>query len=258
MPRIQRVTASEATPRKYHLAPACDADGAVESRRVSPEDASLWLVASTLPDGTTLRWSTAHGDEALYIQEGTVAIDGQECSAGGAVVVEAGVATFARAQGPTRVIHLGPRDPTPPAGRLRGPPAPKGHGVHVVGPRGTFERVEHDRETRFFADATCATCRLWLLYTSRTFAYESRTHSHSQDELIYLLDGEIELGSLRLGPGSSFFIAAHQPYHFRAGAGGFAFLNYRRDASEMSVQGEAGTLVEAGRSTGMQPVGDLR
>ena len=258
MPHIQRVTPAEATARDHHLAPTCDADGPVESRRVSPEEASLWLVTTTLPHGTTLCWSGEHGDEALHVTEGSLAVDGRECPTGGAVVIEAGVATRARAEGPTRVIHLGPRDPTPPTGGLRGPAAPEEHGVHVIGPRGSFERVEDDRETRFFADASCPTCRLWLLYTSRSFAYESRIHSHSQDELIHVLDGEIELGTLSLGPGSTLFIAADQPYQFRAAARGFAFLNYRRDASEMRVHGEDETLVEAGLSTGMHPIADLR
>ena len=57
-----------------------------------------------------------------------------------------------------------------------------------------------------------------------------------QYELIYILGGEIHLGSQRLGPGASLFIAADQPYRFRAGAEGFAFINYRRDASEMTVR----------------------
>ncbi len=258
MPRIQRVTAPEAIASERHLAPTCDADGPVVSRRVSPDDVSLWLVTSELPAGTTLTWTEEHGDEAVYVTEGALRIDGRECPTRGAVVVEAGVATRARAVGPTRVIHMGPSDPTPPIAGLHGPAAAEEHCIHVVGPRGTFERVADDRETRFYADATCPTCRVWLLYTSRTFAYESRIHSHSQDELIHVLYGEIELGSLSLGPGASLFIAADQPYHFRAAAGGFGFLNYRRDASEMHYQGEDGTLVEGGRSTGMHPVDDLR
>ena len=71
--------------------------------------------------------------------------------------------------------------------------------------------------------------------------------------------GAIELGSLGLGPSSSVFIAAGQPYSFRSAAGAFGFLNYRRDVSVMRFQGEEKTLDDAGRSTGMQPVaaGDL-
>ena len=258
MARIQQVSASSVTANAHHLAPTCEADGPVESRLVSPSDASLWLVTSTLPAGTTLSWDTAHGDEAVYVCAGSLTVEGRECPSGGALVIEADVATRAHAKGPTRVIHLGPRDPTPPAGGLRRPAGSAGHSVHVVGPRGTFERVDDDRETRFFADSTCPTCRLWLLYTSRSCEFESQTHSHSQDELIHVLHGEIALGSLRLGPGATLFIAADQPYGFRAAAGGFGFLNYRRDASEMSVQGQDGTLVESGETTGMQPVSDLR
>ncbi len=99
---------------------------------------------------------------------------------------------------------------------------------------------------------------MWLLYTSRNFAFESQVHSHSQDELILMLHGEIQLGSLRLPPGSSVFIAANQLYSFRAGEQGFGFLNYRRDASEMTTRSTGDKLVEAGAVTGFTAVNDLR
>src|SRR5262249_54809399 len=92
-----------------------------------------------------------------------------------------------------------------------------------------------------------------LLYTSRFFAYEGPIHSHSQDELIHVLRGEISLGSLRAGQGDTLFVAADQPYRFRAGASGFAFLNYRRAASVMTMRATGETIVENGRATGMKP-----
>jgi quercetin dioxygenase-like cupin family protein len=248
------VIGSEVDASEHYLGTTCMAKGPVESRCVSPAQAPLWLVSSTLPAGTTLEWNTAHGDEALYIADGSLVVDGRQCPSRGAVILEAGVAARAHAPETTRVIHMGPRDPTPPADGFRGPAALEGHRAHVVGPRGTFELLEARRETRFFADSTCPTCRLWLLYTSRSFAWETRVHSHSQDELIHVLTGEIKLGSLRVGPGSTLFIEAHQLYQFRAAHGGVAFLNYRRDASRMRFQGREETLVEAGSSTGMHRV----
>jgi hypothetical protein len=246
--------ASEMAASDHYLGKTCRVNGRVVSRCASPADASLWLVASTLPAGASLEWDTAHGDEALYIDDGSLVIDGRRCPRRGAVILEAGVPAHAHAPETTRVIHMGPRDPTPPADGFRGPAALEGHRAHVVGPRGTFERLEDGRETRFFADSTCPTCRLWLLYTSRGFAWETPVHSHSQDELIHVLTGEIELGSLRVGPGSTLFVAADQLYQFRAGHAGVAFLNYRRDASRMRFQGREETLVEAGSVTGMHRV----
>ena len=81
---------------------------------------------------------------------------------------------------------------------------------------------------------------------------------NEEDELIYMLHGEIRLGSLRLTPGSSVFIAANQLYSFRAGEQGFGFINYRRDASEMTTRSTGAKLVEAGAVTGFTAVNDLR
>jgi hypothetical protein len=73
-----------------------------------------------------------------------------------------------------------------------------------------------------------------------------------------VLRGEIQLGSHTLGPGATVFIAANQPYRFRSGEDGFAFLNYRRDASEMTTRSTGRTIVEAGAVTGFHFVADLR
>lgn len=52
-------------------------------------------------------------------------------------------------------------------------------------------------------------------------------HSHDQDEIIYILDGEMILGTEHLKKGSSLFIAANARYGFRAGSQGVRFLNFR-------------------------------
>jgi hypothetical protein len=62
-------------------------------------------------------------------------------------------------------------------------------------------------------------------------------------------------------------IAAHQQYAFTGSSGvsgpdggdtgGYAFLNYRRDVSEMRRQGGE-PFVEGGAATGMTYVGDVR
>lgn len=52
-------------------------------------------------------------------------------------------------------------------------------------------------------------------------------HSHEQDEIIYILDGEMILGNASLKKGGSLFVAANARYGFRAGPEGVKFLNFR-------------------------------
>ena len=62
--------------------------GVRSSKRISPDDYSLFLVVSELDDGAVVEWDTAHGDEALCVLEGELDVDGHRCPPGGAVVVE--------------------------------------------------------------------------------------------------------------------------------------------------------------------------
>lgn len=215
------------------------------------------MSTALLDAGASLAWAPEHGDEALYVEQGAISVGGRICPAGGAVVIEAHSAPTIEAVEPARLVHMGARDAAPAASAApAAPSAPSAPKVHVVGPRGVFEALEPGRAARFFADATCATCSVWLLLTSRSFAYESPIHSHAQDELIHVLRGEIRIGSLALGPGDTVFIAADQVYRFRSGSEGFAFLNYRRAASVMTIRPTGQQIVEAGAATGMVRVAD--
>jgi quercetin dioxygenase-like cupin family protein len=58
-------------------------------------------------------------------------------------------------------------------------------------------------------------------------------HAHRTDEIIYVLEGEMHLGSRVRTPGSSVLIPADTLYGFTAGPDGLRFLNFRatRDTS---------------------------
>jgi quercetin dioxygenase-like cupin family protein len=247
---IEVVRADPGAARAGYAAPGCALTGAAASASACPPDASIWMLAARLEAGASLAFDSEHGDEALYVEAGELSVDGRICPEGGAIVVEAGVSPRIEAHGASRVLHMGSRDPRAAGAGAKG----RARGVHVIGPRGVCEAIEPGRETRFFADATCPTCGVWLLYTSRIFGYEAPVHSHSQDELIHVLRGEIFQGSLRAGPGDTLFVAADQPYRFRAGASGFAYLNYRRAASVMTMRATGQTILENGRATGMKPL----
>jgi quercetin dioxygenase-like cupin family protein len=223
---------------------------------LSPDEFPLWLVRGTLEPGSSLQWDGTHGDEALHVTSGEVEVDGHVCPTGGSVVVESGVPVNLRARGRANILHFGPADPTPPTDGFYGPAAAERHGVHVVGPGGTWAQVEGPRDSRFFADSTCPTCRLTLLYTGRDCAYESAAHSHSQDELIHVLKGELQLGAYRVGPGDTLAIAKDVRYRFRSD--GFGFLNYRRDVSHQTIDRDAPPILEGGEYHHFTPVMDLR
>lgn len=256
---IQFVHAANASRSANHPVNGHRFEGGAMARQVSPQDMSLWLVVADLDRGTALSLPPTHGDEAVFVRSGSVDVDGRMCPANGAVVIESGAQPVIVAAEQTRVVHLGPRDPEVPSEGLNGPIDRPADTVHVVGPGGTYATVEPGRrDTHFYADSTCPTCRLTLLYTSRMQEYVSETHSHSADELIHLLSGRLQFGSHVLHPGDTVAIDADRRYAFRSGADGFAFINYRRDASEQTLARGSAPRMEGGLAHGLAPVMDLR
>jgi quercetin dioxygenase-like cupin family protein len=228
----------------------------LRSRPLSPSDWPLWGARATLDAGATLQWDTEHGDEAIYVLEGALEMDGKRCPAQGSVIVEAGVPATVTAAEPTTIVHFGPRDTAPPAGGRNGPAAP-GERVHMIGPGGVWASRDDVRDTRMYADSTCPTCRATIFYTSRAEPYVSAGHSHSQDELIHMLWGEINVGKRKLTAGDTIAIPADLRYGFRSGPDGFGFLNYRPDASVQSFERGGEPRIEGGKANGMNEVNDV-
>lgn len=258
MSAVDVIHAVEVEAEASHPRPTVQLVGAVTARQVSPDGASLWLVAADLAAGAEMRWGTEHGDEAVYVRSGSLAVDGRICPADGAVIVEAGVSASVTAESDTSIVHLGPADPAPPTDGLRGPAGTEGRGVRIVGSDGLWATVDGTQRTRFFSDASAPTNRLWLLATDRPQYFESSAHSHSQDELIHVLRGEIRVGRRVIGVGDTLWVAADRRYKLYSGDNGVHFINYRRDASVMTSPNYDGPLLEAGESTNMTWINDIR
>jgi quercetin dioxygenase-like cupin family protein len=59
---------------------------------------------------------------------------------------------------------------------------------------------------------------------------EVGAHAHNDDEIVYVVDGEMHVGRRVCGPGSSMFIPGNTLYAFRAGPQGCRYLNFRAHA----------------------------
>lgn len=243
--------------------PAVAIAGERSLRRLTPDSFPLWLVLLDLDDGATLAWGAPRSDQAAYVISGGLEVAGQRCGPGGALVVEGEAATTAVATGPTRLAHFGAWEPAPPAHGPHGPPGPGRDAVHVVGPRGWFTtRPRAGLLATWFADGTCPGCRASLFRVARQGAGppRGRPHTHSEDEVIYVLDGAIRLGSLTCDAGAALAVPGGVRYAETSGPEGAVFLNFRRDVSTQ-VYHEGGVAspprVEEALALGGTEVGDL-
>ena len=69
------------------------------------------LVDGELDTGATLHFESVPGDQALYVIDGVLDVDGRQCEAGGAMVLECGAHARLRATRACRVLHFGPDEP---------------------------------------------------------------------------------------------------------------------------------------------------
>lgn len=254
------VRRDEVVPSTSYQAPR-EASGVLASRRVSPDGYSLWLCESDLGDGATIRWGDRHGEDVVYVLEGELEVDGRRCPRAGAVVVEGDVPAMARAIGPTIVAHFGPSDEEVPTDGRFGPPVREGRGVHVVGPNGQFTSGQRESvHATWYADSTCDTCRIQLLKVESGPRNDRNgpPHHHTEDEIIYLIEGSVRIGATVFEPRTSLAIPGMARYALTGGADGHAFLNYRRDVSEQVYRRSDPPLLETGLARGGVVTADVR
>jgi hypothetical protein len=84
------------------------------------------------------------------------------------------------------------------------------------------------------ADSDCPSCSVWLhenhFPPAEPLTEEQQkggVHSHSEDEIIFVVDGEMRLGNKPAGPGTALAISADTLYSFSPGPNGLSFINFR-------------------------------
>lgn len=210
-------------------------------------DRSLWVRRVVAGAENPLTWTDEHTDEVLWVRRGVLReVAGRwACGPGDAVVVESGVPLALVPDDEADVVWFGSYDDND--WGLLGPP---------TGPRSAYAIRATDRHsvtaelsdgvtvwTRFWADSTRDTCRAALLEVAGSAGHHAPAHSHSRDELIYVVAGSLRIGQDVLPPDTSIFIPANQRYRFSA-EGAYSFINFRRDASTITLRPGSTPMLE--------------
>jgi hypothetical protein len=242
-------------PGRY-AAPHCRGTGTVSSGRAQPSDLDLWVVDAELRDGATLRWARDHGDEAVVVLSGEVDAEGERCSPGAAIVIEAGAPVTLVSRTGATIVHFG--GPARGAHRSGSATGSRGCGVHIVGPGPAWGSVVPRPHGAIFAgcyaDSTCPTCRLTLLRVVGDGTIRGSSHSHSQSELIRVLDGELRFGRHTVSAGMTAAIPADRHHAFHTSKP-FLFLNYRPGPSTVSSPHHPAPLRESAEVMGWRDMG---
>jgi len=264
MAKFTALSRDELASSPTYAAPDRHATGVRSSVRVSPDDYSIWMVESVLDDGAELRWAAPHSDDGVYVIEGELDVEHngtvRRCPTEGAIIVESDVECVARAVCTTRVVHVGAYDPAPPTDGINGPPSREGRTVHVVGDQGWYQSGNGKSYlAHWFADSTQEASRIALFHVALHEPHRRDVpHSHSQDELIYIMDGSLVMGRSEYMPGTCLALPANVRYSVTTGAHGIKFINFRRDASIQEYGKVKAPEPESALARGGRLVGDLR
>lgn len=192
----------------------------------------LHLHLHEVPSGAALGLTTTTIDRVVYVWRGEVEAGGHALVAGSSLIIEHGRSlelTNAGRQEALLLVFSAARPAAAPraGGNVHFLPVER---VPRTGPPEGTEGVRGGMH----ADSACATCDVWLhenhlpgspMPSSRA---ETRgIHSHTEDEVIFVTDGQIRLGMKLYGPGTAIAIASGTLYSFTPGPDGVSFVNFR-------------------------------
>jgi hypothetical protein len=177
-----------------------------------------------------LRIDGAERDRLAYVWEGAIEAGATKMDRGSSLVVEFGamLTVTASSEGATLLSY-----------KLRDRDAdarPGGH-VHLM-PTGIVPRTPGMSGStigggiHFLGD--CPTCTLWLHENSFEADNEIAPHSHSKDELIFIREGSIRLGTKLYPRGTAILLHADTNYGFTSGPNGMGTVDFRGSAPNIS------------------------
>lgn len=119
--------------------------------------------------------------------------------------------------------------------------------------------ADADRQSSIAASYFGSECPLSLSEVTVESDVAVRPHAHVSAEILYVVEGELRLGSQVCPPGTAVFIDAETLYGFRSGQSGVRFLTFRSGAADYlsrEALRERRMAHEAGRSAGGRATAD--
>jgi hypothetical protein len=222
MARIQFVTLEKAT----DIEPPAGGRGKIISHAYFNKPADpLRLCLYELIGEAALNIARAAIDTLVYVWTGAVQVQGVRLAQRSSLIIEQGAsAEISAVDADVSLLVFSPKQ--------RRQPAALNPQIHLL-PK---ERVPCNWDLSsqgsaggaLHADATDSSCRLWMHENDFYIGGSPvAVHSHSEDEIIFVREGELCVGMRRYGPGSALSIAANAKYGFTVGPKGLSFVNFR-------------------------------
>lgn len=225
MAKVQFVTYEKAVPLEYPEG----GRGDVQSRAYfNKQTDPLHLYVDHLGADAALNVPPRATDTLVYVWTGAVAVRGVRLGERSSLIMQQGAAAeitpldgnaallFFSLKEPRRAEHAG--------AQIRLLPRERVPCNRDLGGQGMAGGALH-------ADASDPSCHLWLHENDFYIGLSPvAVHSHSEDEIIFVRDGELRVGNHHYGPGAALAIAANTKYGFQVGPSGLSFVNFRGSA----------------------------
>jgi hypothetical protein len=216
--------------------------GDIESRSLFAEDSDpIHAHAHRLAHGSSLRIGPVDTDSVVYVWTGAVEAGGQRLAAGSSLVTERGATVEIVGLDATSQLVVFRASRPPPTARAGGHvhllPNERVRRMDGIGAPGVIGGMH--------ANAACPTCTAWLhenFLPGRELAPDEAPkgiHAHSEDEVVFVVEGSLRFGTRTLAPGSAIAIAADAFYAIGpAGPEGLKIVNFRAaQPSEIRFKG---------------------
>jgi hypothetical protein len=237
MAKVQFVTPDKAAPIE---APPCGR-GQIQSRAYFNEESDpLHLQLHQLTADAALDVTSLASDTLVYVWTGALVVEGVRLGERSSLIMERGASTeMSAVDGAATLLFFTPKAQRRTEEQRRAEEQRRSgkNAPHLL--LLPSERVPRNPDLggqglaggALHADASDTSCRLWL-HENDFYVGDSpvAVHSHSEDEIIFVRDGELRAGGRRYGPGAALAVAAHTKYGFQVGPSGLSFVNFRASA----------------------------
>ena len=241
MARIMLRSTDQAEPTRFPEMPGLSASGAIEARPlIQGGGLSLHLWHYDLQPGAEIRFDKPDHSHLVYVWQGEVKAGDEPAGFDDAIIVERhGEVAVEAVGGRVRLLHFYSPVPSPKDARSK-------RQVIVRRKKELARHVHPQTRLTLYADASSDSCDIWFHSGESPdgmFDFVDAPHSHSVDEIIFVVSGSMLVGPRRVGAGTAFAVAADTVYSFVVKEEGLHFINFRASESFVSLvrNGQRGT-----------------